>query len=258
MNILNESIIVEKLKTKVKNGYLIVGLPGIGLIGKTVADYLINELKGKNIAELYSPHFPHQVFMDQTGMLRPIKNSFYQVKAGKNNLIILTGDVQAINSVGQYEIAGKIFNYCNKIGVKTIISIGGYSSGKLGNNAAVFGLISDKGLIPGLKKYGVIFGKARGSIVGAAGILPTFGEIEGLKGICILGETHGAYVDPASARDIVTILSKYLNFKIDLSRLEKKAKEGEKIIKRIEDEIKKAATQHQGSIPGPQDVSYIR
>lgn len=255
---MDKTLIIEKSKVKVKNGYLVVGLPGIGLIGKTVADYLVNELKGKKVAELYSPHFPHQVFMTQSGSLRPIKNSFYHVKAGKNNLIILTGDVQAISSHGQYEIAGKIFEYCKKIGVTTILSIGGYSSGKLGENKGVFGLVTNKKQIPHLKKFGISFGKAKGSIVGAAGILPTFGIIEGLEGICILGETHGAYVDPGAARDIVKILAKYLNFTIDLSRLEKKAKEGEKIIKKIEEEIKRATTQEQ--LPGHQsnDVSYIR
>ena len=101
-------MVVEKSKIKTKNGYLLIGLPGIGLIGKTVADYLINELKGKEVAELYSPHFPHQVFMEKHGILRPIKNSFYYVKAGKRDLILLTGDVQAITSQGQYEIIGKI------------------------------------------------------------------------------------------------------------------------------------------------------
>ncbi len=112
IELLKETIVVENIKTKVKNGVLIIGLPGIGLIGKTVADYLIHELKGKKISDLYSPHFPHQVFMTKTGMLKPIKNSFYHVKSGKTNMIILTGDVQAISSHGQYDIAGKVLDYC--------------------------------------------------------------------------------------------------------------------------------------------------
>lgn len=254
---MEETIIIKKSKLKIKNGYLIVGLPGIGLIGKTVADYLITELKGKLVGELYSPHFPHQVFMSKSGVLRPIKNSFYHIMAGKNDLIILTGDVQAISSHGQYEICGKILDYCKEIGVKTLISLGGYSSGRLGRNTAVFGLVNNKKLIPSLKKHKVIFGKAKGSIVGAAGIIPTFGNIKGFNGICLLGETHGAYVDPASARDIVRILSSYLDFKIDLSKIEKKAKEGEEIVKKIEEEIKKATVQPPHDFRA-HDISYIR
>ncbi len=134
--------------------------------------------------------------------------------------------------------------------------MGGYGSGKLGNNTSVFGLVTEKKLSNVLKKKGVVFGKAKGSIVGAVGILPTFGKLKGMEGICLLGETHGAYVDPASARDIVQILANYLNFSIDLSRLEKKAKEGEEIVKRIENELKKATQPQQSLKHG--DVSYIR
>ncbi len=253
---MKETKIIEKSKKKFKNAYLLIGLPGIGLIGKTVADYLISQLKGKEIAELYSPFFPHQVFMEPDGILKPIKNSIYYVKAGKNDLIILTGDVQALSSHGQYEIAGKIIDYSKKIGIKTIISIGGYSSGKLGSNSSVFGLCTNKKYIPILEKHKVVFGKAKGSIVGAAGILPTFGALEGIDGVCLLGETHGAYVDPASARDIVKVLTSYLEFNVDLTGLEKKAKEGEKIINKIEEEIKQA-TIEQPKI-GSEDMSYIR
>jgi len=253
---MKDSKIFEISSKKYKDAYLIVGLPGIGLIGKTVADHLIKELNAKKIADLYSPHFPHQVFMTGSGTLRAIKNEFYHAKAGKNDLIILTGDVQAITSPGQYEISGIIVEYCKKIGVKTLITLGGYSSGKLGDNKRVFALVTDKELIPKLKKLGIIFGKAKGSIVGAAGMLPIFGKLAGLKGICLLGETHGAYVDVASAKDLLIALSGYLKFKVDLKQMDKKAKEGEQMLKKIEEELKR--TMIQTPEFSKQDVSYIR
>ena len=72
-----------------------------------------------------------------------------------------------------------------------------------------------------------------------------------------MGETHGAYVDATAAKNIVMLLSKYLGMKINLKKLEKKAKMSEKVLKKIEEEIKKH------SIPSPEtgapeDVSYIR
>ncbi|MBN2478268.1 proteasome assembly chaperone family protein [Candidatus Micrarchaeota archaeon] len=255
---MKDTAIVEKTELKLKNAYLVVGLPGIALIGKTASDYMIKKLKGKKVAELYSHHFPHQVFMSKKGTLRPIKNTFYHVKIAKKDLIVLVGDVQAITSVGQYEITGKILDYCQKIGVKTIITIGGYSSGRLEGNLRVFGLTTNKLLIPKLEKAGAIFGVAKGSIVGAAGLLPVFGKIRGLDGICLLGETHGAYVDASSARDILKVLMKYLDFQLDLAQIEQKAKEGEKIVKKIEEELKRTSVQLPPPEAGRKDVSYIR
>jgi len=255
---LKETKIVKKSNIMFKSAYLVVGLPGVGLIGKTVADFFINELKGKLIAELYSPYFPHQVFMEKSGLLKPIKSSFYHVKAGKNDLVLITGDVQALSSEGQYAICNVVLDYCESIGVNNILSIGGYISGKLGGSTSVFGLTTNKKLIPKLKKSGVVFGKAKGSIVGAAGLIPTFGGVRGMNGICLLGETHGAYVDPASARDIVKIMMKYLDFEIDINGLEKKAREGEKIIRKIEKEVKKAISMQSGGEASSRDLSYIR
>lgn len=258
MVMIKRTLIVEKTKLKLKNGYLLVGLPGIGLIGKTVVDYLVKELGAKKVADIYSHYFPHQVFMTKSGILRPIRNSFYHIKAGKNDLVFLTGDVQALTSTGQYEIACRVVDYAKSIGVSTILSIGGYGSGKVEGKKEIFGLVTHKEMIPELQKQGIIFGKARGSIIGAAGLIPTFAKPAGLKGLCVLGETHGAYVDPTMAKEVVVLLSKYLSFNIDLGQLDKKAKEGEKIIKQIEEEIKKASGVQQPADFGNRDVSYIR
>ena len=72
-----ETTIIEKKKVRrLRNPVLLTGLPGIGLIGQVVGRYLVEELKAKKVANLLSPHFPHQVFMTKRGGLRIIKNSF--------------------------------------------------------------------------------------------------------------------------------------------------------------------------------------
>ena len=91
-----ETTIIETEKVKMKNPILIEGLPGIGLVGKIAADHLIDELGAKQVAQLVSPHFPHQVIMHKNGVMRMIKNRFYHVSGKKNDLLILVGDVQAV------------------------------------------------------------------------------------------------------------------------------------------------------------------
>jgi uncharacterized protein (TIGR00162 family) len=237
---MKESTIIEKVKEKkLRNGILITGLPGIGLIGQVVGRYMVEEVKAKRIARLLSPHFPHQVFMTKKGGMRLIRNSFFVYRGKKRDVLFLVGDIQAMSSVGQYEVAGVVIDYAKKMGVKEILTVGGYSTGKISEERRIFAVTTSDDLQKRLKKYGVVFGEARGSIVGAAGLFPAIGQIAGIDGSCIMGETHGGYVDTASARAIVQLLSKYLEVPINLKRLDQKAAESQKVLKKIQEDIKK-------------------
>ncbi|MFH2100853.1 MAG: proteasome assembly chaperone family protein [Candidatus Micrarchaeota archaeon] len=252
---MKETTIIEREAVKLRDGVLITGLPGIGLIGQVVGRYLVKELKARKIATLLSPHFPHQVFMTKKGGMRIIRNSFYVVKRKKANLLILVGDVQAMSSVGQYEVADTILDYAQKVGVNTVMTVGGYSTGKLREKRRLFAVATSDEIRKKFSKYGVIFGKAKGSIVGAAGLLPVLGRLKGLDGICLMGETHGGYVDPLSAREIVKLLSTYFEFEVSLRKLDERAKESEKLLKRMEEEIQKGMPQ--ATLP-TEGISYIR
>jgi|WetSurMetagenome_2_1015567.scaffolds.fasta_scaffold46586_2 uncharacterized protein len=255
--IMKETTIIEKKAfKKLRRGILLTGLPGIGLIGQVVGRYLVEELKADKVANMFSPHFPHQVFMTKKGGMRIIKNSFYIHHGKKRDIIILLGDIQAMSSVGQYEVAGVILDYCKKVGVTEVLTVGGYSTGKINEERRIFGVATTDGLRERLKKQGVIFGEAKGSIVGAAGLLPALGKLHDLEGACVMGETHGSYIDTASARQIVIMLSKYLDLKVDLKRLNEKAQESQKVLKQVQDEVQK--TMEAQFEQSSKNVSYIR
>ena len=253
-----ETTIVEKGKVKLHNPILIEGLPGIGLVGKIAAAHMIAELKAEKVAELYSPHFPHQVIMQKNGVMRMIKNRFYVVKGKKNDLLILVGDVQAVTSEAQYEATGKMLDYCQKKGVKLIITLGGYGTGKVHDKPRVFGIVSHKKMVETYKKYGVLFGECKGSIIGAAGLLLGMGKIRGMHGVCLMGETHGSFVDPKSAQVQLEVLCKILDIKIDLKKLDQRAKESEAFARKKEKEALAAKGMAPQSEPGKHDLSYIR
>lgn len=250
-----ETEIIEKERVKLKDGVLITGLPGIGLIGQVVGRYLTQELKAKKVATLYSHHFPHQVFMTKKGSMRLIKNSIYRYQAKGADLLILVGDVQAMSSVGQYEVAEKILEYSRKVGVKKIMTVGGYSTGKITEKKRIFAVATHKRMLEKFKKFGVVFGEAKGSIVGIAGLLPALGKLKGFEGICLMGETHGGYVDAVSARNIVKLIADYFGLTIDLKKLDAKAKDSERMLKKIEEEIQKSMI---APYESPKGVSYIR
>jgi uncharacterized protein (TIGR00162 family) len=254
---MKDTTIIEKVEAKkLRNAILVTGLPGIGLIGQVVGRYLVEELGAKKISNVYSPHFPHQVFMTKKGGMRIIKNSFYLHKGKKRDVLILLGDIQAMSSVGQYEVAGVILDYCKRLGVTEILTVGGYSTGKITEDRRVFGVATSDDHREKLKKFGVKFGEAKGSIVGAAGLLPALGKMRGIDGSCVMGETHGSYIDTASARHIVILLSKYLEIKVDLKRLDQKARESQKVLKQVQEEVQKTMeAQFEAS---SKSVSYLR
>jgi len=254
---MKDTIIVEKKKLKkLRNGILVTGLPGIGLIGQVVGRYLVEELKAVKVATLLSPHFPHQVFMTKKGGMRLIRNSFYIAKGKKRDMLILVGDIQAMSSIGQYEVADVVLDYAKKLGIREVLTIGGYSTGKISEERRIFAVATSEDMRNRLKKLGVIFGEARGSIVGAAGLLPALGRLKGIEGSCVMGETHGGYVDTASAKQIVMLLARYLGLSIDIKKLDQRAKESEKVLKKVEEDLQKSMeAQFEAS---KKSVSYIR
>ncbi len=244
----------KKLKLKLKNPILIEGLPGIGFVGKLAAEYLVKEMKSIKIAELYSFHFPHQVMMKKNGLIRMLKYRFYLIRGKKNDFIVLVGDLQPMTSEAQYEISYEILKYFKSLKGKFVVTLGGYSTGVAVAKARVLAAATHKELVEEYSKKGVMFGQTKGAILGAAGLLIGLGKIMKMKGICLMGETHGAYIDAQSAKVLLEKLKEIFGFQIDLGKIEQRAKETEKIIKKIEEEVAKEAE----SMKKKDDLSYIR
>ena len=221
-------------KPKLKKPMLIEGLPGIGNVGKLAVEHLIEDIKAVKFAELYSKDFPPQVFINTDGTIKLVNNEFYYWKAKKKNqrdLILLTGDYQGLSSHGQYELVEAILDIAEDFGAKEMITLGGYGLGHEIQEPKVLCATTNKQLVKTMKKYGAIFRKNEpgGGIVGASGLLLGLGKLRGFEGTCFMGETPGYLVDPQSAKAVLKILTKVTNIDVNLSELEKKAKEIEYI-----------------------------
>jgi len=261
-NIVKKTLIVEIEEMHgLRNPVFIEGLPGIGFVGKLAAEYMVETLKAKKVAEVYSHHFPHQVLMEKNGTLKMLKEEIYLYKdpKKKNDLIMLIGDVQPASAEAQYEVVNTLLDYANKYGVKKLVTLGGYSTGKMTEKPKIFAAVSDENDIPKYKNLGVVFGEAEGSIIGAAGLLIGLGKMRGIEGICFMGETHGSYIDHRSAQSIIEALTKLLGVTVDTAKLVEKARESEKIIRKVEEETRKAKQGMQPSEPvHPNELTYIR
>ena len=219
---------------KLKDPILIEGLPGIGNVGKLAVEHLIDSIDASKFAEIYSKDFPPQVFINPDGTIELVKNEFYYWKAKKKDqrdLILLTGDYQGLSSQGQYELVEKILDIVEELGVKEMFTLGGYGLGQDIERPKVLCATTDVHLVKKMKKYGAVFKKNEpgGGIVGASGLILGLGKLRGLEGTCFMGETPGYLVDPKSAKAVLKILMKITNIDVNLSALEKKAKEIEQI-----------------------------
>ena len=251
---------------KPKKPVFIEGLPGIGGVGRISAQYLIDELKAKKFAELYSPYFlPFTSIND--GVIHILKNEFYYVENKKgNDLIILTGDCQSGDSgtKGHYEISSKIINFCEKYGVKRIFTLGGFGTGEIEDtkDIEILGAVSDKKLMKKYKGKGVDFKSSTKRIqyiVGASGLLIGLGKEKGMEGVCLMGETTGFPIltDPRSAEKLLKTLVKILDLDIDLSKIDEKSKKMESFLKRLEVIQEKAMKKLMPKEKGKEKLRYI-
>ena len=164
------------------NPIFIEALPGIGHVGKLVADHMIDELNATKFAEIYSPTFPPQVFVGEEGIIENMINELYYVKnVGEDNLdlIILVGNTQPLSPEGQYGLCQNLLNFVKDKGASKIFTLGGMATGQAVEEVKVFGAATNEENIEILKEAEVEIRSNDGGIVGASGLFLGLGRRQG-------------------------------------------------------------------------------
>jgi len=254
-----------KKMPKLKKPILIEGLPGIGNVGKVAVDFMIDELKAKKIYDIFSYTFPHSVFVNEKNLVSLPQISLYykQFKDKRNDLLLLSGDIQPIDEVASYEFTEKILDIFEKLNGKEIITLGGIGLAAVPKKPKIYCTGNSKEIIKKYKNgiklddklYGVV-----GPIIGISGLLLGMAEKRNIKAISFLAETlgHPLYLGIKGAREIIKVLDKKLELKMDIKKLEKEIDEAEsemmKITKGLTDVSKNSALK---KIKDKFDLSYI-
>ncbi|MCK9590475.1 MAG: proteasome assembly chaperone family protein [Methanoregula sp.] len=231
-----EEISVRYLDSFTKNipvdPILIEGLPGIGQVGKLVAEYMIHMLGVEKIGEIHSIYFPPQVILEECGLARLVRNELYFYRASGKDLIFLVGDHQSTSNEGHYLLADQYCMIAEELKVQRIYTLGGFGVGHLVNDPRVLGAVNRAELRGELEAAGVVFNREEpgGGIIGAAGLILGLSAKRGIDAVCLMGETSGYLVDPMSAANVLTILSKLIDVPVDPTKLNDRASEMEKVI----------------------------
>lgn len=223
------------LKEEISDAVLIEGLPGIGHIGKLVAEHMIGELKAKRIATIHSLYFPPQVLIEENGVVRLVHNEIFHYRSQNGSILFLVGDYQSTSNEGHYLLADAYLNLATELGVKRIYTLGGFGVGRMIEEPRVLAAVNNNKLREEVISFGAEFEKGvpGGGIVGAAGLLLGLGGLRGIDGICLMGETSGYIVDPKSASSLLRVLSGLLGIEVDSANLEERALEMEQLIERL-------------------------
>ena len=256
---MKETLVRRLKEVPLRDPIMVEGLPGVGHVGKLVADHIVEELKAEKITEIYSPHFPPQVMVREDGTVRQVRNEVYAYK-GKDeepDLLILIGDYQSATNEGHYELTGVFLDLAQEMGVKRIYTLGGYGIGQFVDKPTVLGAANDLALVEEMKGLGVVFqeNEPGGGIVGVSGLLLGLGRLKGIDAVCLMGVTSGYLVDPKSAQEVLKVLSKALKVSVGMQALADRAKEMEKIISKLQ-EMEKAQMPYECA-GGEEDLRYI-
>ena len=244
---------VEARKAGVKDAIFVEGLPGVGNVGKLAAQHLVDALGAELWCDIFSHDFPPQVTIQTDGTVRLVRNQLWTVPAQGDApaLVVLTGDYQPLSSPGQFALVEGVLDRIQPLGCPRMYTLGGYGLGTNIETPDVLGAATDVKTVKRLTKLGVKFQEDEpgGGIIGASGLFLGLGMERGIQGACLMGETSGYMVDPAAARAVLTVLESLLGRAIDMTDIEAKARELDKITQQLH-EAEVAARE-------PGDLHYI-
>lgn len=260
-----QEIKVVRLKPELhlRDPVFIVGLPGVGHVGKLVAEHLIEELKGEKVIEIYSHHFPPQVLVDADSVISMVNNEMYVCATDQCDILVLVGDHQSTTAEGHYQLGDVYLDIAEEYGVRKLYTLGGFPTGQLTYSEEVLGAVNDQDLKGELQNAGVVFreNEPGGGIIGASGLLLGLGKFRNMEGACLMGLTSGYLVDPKSAQSLLKVICKLFSIEIDEGPLEERAKEMEKIVARLKEVEQQQQQQQQLAMPDTntkdEDLRYI-
>jgi uncharacterized protein (TIGR00162 family) len=208
---------------------LIEGLPGIGFVANIAALHLIKELKATRFVQIFSSSFQDfAITTDDGGARTPINELYYAKRDGERDLIIWYGNTQALTTVGQYELVGKVLDIAQQFGCRFVISIGGFKKDEAAQVPGIYTTATDMDTMQQALDLGTKV--MVGHVFGIAGLSVGMARIRDMKGFSLLIDTPGMNPDVNAARYALLTLGKYLYLDVDLSGLEASGEEIKKML----------------------------
>jgi len=239
-----------------KSPKLICGFPGSGYVGKLAVDHIIQELQAKHLVDIYSSSFPPQVMIKADGTVELMKNSIFWWKSDRTDLLLLTGDSQPVTVDSEYALAEGVLNLAAQFGASQVFTLAAYITGVFVDKPKVFGTATDSEIVGRFPMHN-ISAMDSGSITGMNGLIVGIAKLHNMKGTCLLGETSGYVVDAKASKAILETLLQIIEVKIDMTNLDKRARDTEMLIQTIEQQMLSGRAPGGQQPQKPRDTGYI-
>jgi proteasome assembly chaperone (PAC2) family protein len=264
------ALIITK-KPRLKKPYLIVAWPGMGEVAFKAAEYLIQELKALEFAQIIPDEFFYQTgSVIAAGILevpRLPQGKFYYWKnpaikgvvSGKNDLIIFLSDAQPdLSKADSY--AKIIIGLAKDLGVEAIVSFASLPqpTDHL-QDSGVWFVATDQKIKESLKKHNFA-ALIDGQISGMNGLFLGIAKKARLKGFCLLGEIPLYTIqieNPKASAAVLVALGKILNIQISVAPLKEQAQLMENEINKLLEYLKLGSAGVSAPI-GEEEVELIK
>lgn len=234
-------------KEDLKISTIIVGFPGIGLIGSIAAKYIVRELKMEVKGYIRSPLIPPlAVFLD--GILAYP----YRIYVSKeHDIAVLIGESPAPVQA-YYYLANAVLDWGNQVGAKEILCLDGFQD-PFSASKEVY-LVAEPDLKSKIDKINLPKPQT-GYIGGLSGAIlneTILREIDGYALLC--GTTEPNFPDPDGSANIIEVLNKLKQLNIDITSLRA---DGDKIKKTMQEFAEKTRQVSDESVYDSTDKSSL-
>jgi proteasome assembly chaperone (PAC2) family protein len=228
------------------NPVVLIGFPGIALVGKLAITSIIDSIKAKEFLNIECFNFPAKANVEKGNLEIPNAKLYYKATENPkdNDLFILTANYQPQDPEGVYEFSERFCEELHSITdgkIQMYVSTGAMITDIVKDQPQIHICGTDQHLVKSFLKFENTKIMEGGIIAGANGILPAYAGNKGFApGVCLLAETLPLpmmTLDPRSSKALVTLIKNYFSIDMDFSKLNEKIKEMESIL----DSFKKQA-----------------
>ncbi len=191
------------------------GLPDSGLVGKIAIDQLIDSMKPRIVADIYSPHLPPQVLINNQGVIELTGHHLYFSQ--KQRMFMYTGDSQPSDSDGAYDLSRRVVDFARKFRVGELVVLAAMIKGSSVDTPQVFVSATSKNLAKEYVPLGATLAPV-GTVTWMHGLILGEAFKRGVTCVCLSGETRGELPDPRAADALVGIVGRRFGLKMKPSR----------------------------------------
>ncbi|MFW9953143.1 MAG: PAC2 family protein [Candidatus Thorarchaeota archaeon] len=231
----------------------ILGLPGIGNVGRIAVEALIEALQAPPVLDFYSDDFPARVIV-KDGLSQFPKSTIHLYRAAPDephDVLLLTADHQPGSGKGVFEYADYVVAQFNELKVKEVYALAAYEQGyseffqAYPSPPRIFVSASSPRMLEKIELMEGTIPTKDGVISGANGFIPAWAATKyGLEGACLLGETLGIIkLDYRASREVMQKAAQLIGLKMDIDILDDHVEQVIEFIEWAMKEIDRRATQ---------------